>query len=131
MAGVRALHLSPASGVGVGLATQREAPDWIHIGLTVGGGKKKKKAKQNTGAAARQVKSGSWWPDREQQGAGAWLGASVGGDFLAYLPGIHNLDLQQKSLSLVFKLRPTLEMRITVFLTIGEIFVKVDSKTGR
>ena len=45
MAGVRALHLSPASGVGVGLVTQREAPDWIHIGLTVGGGKKKKKGK--------------------------------------------------------------------------------------
>lgn len=39
LAGVRALHPSRASGVEVCLATQREAPYWIHIGLEVGGKK--------------------------------------------------------------------------------------------
>lgn len=49
---------TPASGVGICLATQREAPDWIHTGLTVG-------EKKTAGAATRQGKSGSWWPDRK------------------------------------------------------------------
>ena len=78
------------------MATQREAPDWIHTGLTVG-------LKKTAGAATRQGKSGSWWPDRKaakRRGRGLGLPKVV----LSGLSALKNLYLQQKSSFLVFKL---------------------------
>ena len=65
---------TPASGVGVCLATQREAPDWIHTGLTVG-----EKRLLELLQGRERVDPGGQIGKLQREGA--WLRASKGGTF--------------------------------------------------